>query len=156
MRLHNREVTPMQYLLLLLALLLASPAFAESWSAEPTGTTATCPTMQPGVSCFFNDSGTDDSPGINLSGCLNGVTLLVNSDLTAITTGAEGYWRMCSGDILTPSECNQVYTDAGAVTLNGDPAVGRSAAYGIMGRTGYWENISNAGADAYRLTLVCH
>lgn len=79
--------------------------------------------------------------------------------MNAATRGCEGNIRACvSWDISTYTAtniCEPVYSDAGAVTLNGDPATGRRWLYNYVAEWIYVDVTANAGSDDCRVQVFC-
>ena len=83
------------------------------------------------------------------------VTAIYNADTVGTDTTAEIYIRTCVDGVVSTNSCNRVFSDAGAVTLNGDPTTGRSAIYGIVANWLYVEVSANADPQPARVQLIC-
>ncbi len=150
----------MKHLLTILILLFALPALAaDTWFTGPGATGRVITALSPDglrVAYFDFADATAESPTLAIGAC-SSVDVIFNSDTTTATASVvEGYIRGCVENTASTSVCNQIYGDAGAVTFNGDPAVGRVAIYGIGGSWIYWDTTANAGSDAARVLVVCH
>ncbi len=145
---------------LTLILAFAMPAGAN-WSKTITGTLDDCGalSMTGRRVCYFNMAAevSTDSALLTKGQC-GSVTIEFNSDLTATTVDAEGNIRACA-DATTQdtSICNPIYSDSGAVTMNGDCATGRCAIYGITSNY-LWFDVTNATAsgNTARVTATCN
>jgi len=135
-------------------LLLASAASAGQWSKTPTGTTANCLLSTQRV-CYYNfTTDNEDSPMLQTDMC-DSVTILYQSDIAGTDTDAEANVRTCVSSTVDNNTCNIVYSDAGAVTLNGDPATGRAAIYDIVANWLYVDITTNADPDSGRVVAIC-
>jgi hypothetical protein len=142
-------------------LLVPEVVYAQTaWNSAPDGTGTALVALAPGrhTVAYHNFDGAaaeDDSLMLDVWQCTS-VDIQVDTDLTAITTGGEGYIRSCVVDTAAAITCDMVYTDAGVVTLNGDPATGRNAIYGLSAIWIYWDTTANLGADAGRVWVKCN
>ncbi len=143
-----------------LALTLFVSGIAEAnWSRTAAGTTNDCSFSRWRKFCYFNNSATADSAMIATAAC-ESVAFKLTADTTVDASGggvagAEVFIWGCSTSTVSVNTCDREFNDAGNVTLNGDPTVGRAATYGHVGSYFYVENDSNAGSDSYRVVAIC-
>lgn len=144
-----------RYSLAILVVLFAAPAWA--WTSAPGGAGKSVGSLSPdGLrTAYYDFSDTTDSTLLAVGQC-GSVDVVFNSDTTATTTGAEGYVRSCVSNAVSANTCNIVYSDAGVVTLDGDPSTGRAAIYGISASWIYFDVSANAGSDAARVLVICN
>jgi len=137
------------------ALLLLASAAGANWSKAPDGTTMDCD-LSIRTTCYYNFSDTTDS-GILVTDMCKSVTIGFDADLASTSdgTGAEIYVMRCASKTISANSCTRVYSDAGAVTLNGNPAVGRSAIYEIVANFIYIDVDENDGSDDARVEVQC-
>lgn len=140
---------------------IAKPAWAQTaWNLVPDGSGDAVHQLSPDGKrvAYHNISGAvdaaDDSTFVNVEKC-GSVSWRINSDLAATTVGAEGFMRSCVGTTASANECDPVYNDAGAVTMNGDPAAGRAATYGEKAVNLYWDTTINDSSKTARVWVAC-
>jgi hypothetical protein len=141
-------------------LLLATPAWAQSWSTAEAGTDDSCIVTPPNPAnqktCFYNlaQADTTNSPGLKTEEC-RFLTLHVDTNMSATTSGGEVTLYGCVSSTVSTNVCNPMYTDAGAVTLNGDGSVGRAASYGGSAPWVFLVVSANA-TGALRASITCY
>ncbi len=149
----------MRRLFILVICLVAFPASAN-WSKDPAGTGDDCRFSRKDRVCYFNQSdASTNSASLDTRACKT-ISFELNADIDVDSSGggvagATGYIRRCSSSTVSLTSCNRVFTDSGNVTLNGDPTVGRSGHYGNDGSFYFFEIISNAATDNYRVEATC-
>ena len=149
------------HIALIVSLFFAAPSVA-GWDITEAGTGTQCTELQINPSspntCFYNSSSTSAGflDALDISSCRNAVTLCFDGDTTATTAGAEIYIYQSLSATCSTNTSERLYSDAGAVTLNGNSAVGRHCIYGIMGKWLCPYLSSNSGTDAFRIMAVCH